>query len=73
MIVYFSRKASLSRSINCQHLELNYKKITMFYLLPLIIFAAAQECPYCRWNACSLTIGSLANCSDCYLGALVNY
>ena len=42
-------------------------------LLPLIILAAAQECPYCRWNACTLTEGSLASCSDCHTGALVNF
>jgi hypothetical protein len=45
----------------------------MFFLLPLIVFVAAQQCPYCRWNACSLTEGSLASCSDCYLGTLVNF
>jgi hypothetical protein len=36
-------------------------------LLPLIVFVVAQQCPYCRWNACTLTEGSLASCSDCYL------
>ena len=45
----------------------------MFFLLPLIVFVAAQQCPYCRWNACTLTAGSLASCSDCYLGTLVNF
>jgi hypothetical protein len=45
----------------------------MIFLLPLIILAAAQQCPYCRWNACNQTIGSLCSCSDCYLGTLVNF
>jgi hypothetical protein len=45
----------------------------MFFLLPLIVFVTAQQCPYCRWNACTLTEGSLASCSDCYLGTLVKY
>ncbi len=45
----------------------------MIFLLPLIILAAAQQCPYCRWNACTITTGGLASCSDCYLGTLVNY
>lgn len=28
-------------------------------LLPLIILAAANPCPYCKWDACSFTLGSL--------------
>ena len=45
----------------------------ILFLLPLIMFASAQECPYCRWNACTLTEGCLASCSDCHTGALVNF
>lgn len=45
----------------------------MILLLPLILLAAAQQCPYCRWNACTQTVGGLYSCSDCYLGALVNF
>lgn len=45
----------------------------ILFLLPLIILGAAQECPYCRWNACTISIGSLASCSDCHTGALVPF
>lgn len=47
----------------------------MISLLPLIalaVLAAANPCPYCKWDACSFTIGSLPNCSACYdVAALV--
>ncbi len=44
----------------------------MIFLLPLIILAAANSCPYCKWDACSFTLGSLPNCTACYdVAALV--
>ena len=44
----------------------------MIFLLPLIALAAANPCPYCKWDACSFTIGSLPVCSACYdVAALV--
>ena len=44
----------------------------MIFLLPLIVLAAANPCPYCKWDACTFTLGSLANCSACYdIAALV--
>ena len=41
----------------------------MISLLPLIALAAlaaANPCPYCKWDACSLNIGSIPVCSACY-------
>lgn len=44
----------------------------MIFLLPLIVLAAANPCPYCKWNACAFTVGSLPNCSACYdIAALI--
>lgn len=44
----------------------------MIFFLPLIALVAANPCPYCKWNACSFTIGSIPNCSACYdVAALV--
>ncbi len=44
----------------------------MIFLLPLIVLVAANPCPYCKWDACTFTLGSLANCSACYdVAALV--
>ena len=37
----------------------------MLYLLALIALAAANPCPYCKWDACSFTDGSIASCSEC--------
>ena len=45
----------------------------MIALLALIVLAAAQECPYCRYDKCTLSAGSHASCSECHTGALVYY
>lgn len=38
--------------------------------LLLLSLVAAQNCPYCEWNACSITQTGFANCSACSYGAL---
>jgi hypothetical protein len=44
----------------------------MILLLPLIILAAANPCPYCKWGYCEFTEGHIAKCSACYeLAALI--
>lgn len=44
----------------------------MIALLLFIILAAANPCPYCKWDSCQLTEGSLPNCTSCYdIAALV--
>jgi hypothetical protein len=43
----------------------------MLILLALVALAAAQTCPYCEYDACTLTAQGLGNCSACNLGALV--
>ena len=44
----------------------------MIFLLPLIILAAAGHCPYCLYDSCTRTEGSIPSCSQCYgLAALV--
>ena len=43
----------------------------MIIFLALLALTAAQQCPYCAWNACSSTFNGLANCSACDQGALV--
>ena len=38
----------------------------MIFLLPLIILAAANPCPYCRYDQCTYTEGSYGSCNECY-------
>ena len=44
----------------------------MLIILLLIVFASAQECPYCEYNACQITSQNLGSCTACNTGALVN-
>lgn len=43
----------------------------MIVLLVLIALASSQQCPYCEWDACTISSQGLGNCSACSQGALV--
>lgn len=41
-------------------------------ILLLLVLVSPNPCPYCKWGACQLTLGSFPNCTECYdIAALV--
>lgn len=44
--------------------------LLMLALFLIITLAAAQNCPYCRYDSCQTTWTGFSNCSACDYGAL---
>ncbi len=46
---------------------------SIILFLCLVVLAATQACPLCKWNACSTTWTGFQNCSECESGALAQF